>query len=500
MSEPSNQRTVSLHDGPVDPALAGLEPPSVWRCFGDLARIPRKTGNEAGVRAYVKAFAERHNIAYEENNVGDVLLRVNPGTQGTIVGVQAHMDMVCVSRDGAPFDFDREPIRLKRDGDFVTADGTSLGADNGIGVAYALALAEETQGPLEVLLTVDEEQGFTGIEGVAPGWLRARFLINLDSEEEGYLTIASAGGRDFLVRLPAERRAPATSIAAFEVTVDGLKGGHSGVEIHRGRTNALKVMSRVLASAKAYAGVVFGINGGTAPNVIPSAARAVVGVPADRSSEFQRRVAELRTSLLTEEDPALRIELTPAQDNRPPLTAAASDRLIRLFDDIPSGVIVPSPRDPTQPFVSNNLAIVKDASDGGFELTMMSRSPATEELEKLEGRYRSIAEQNGASVSAGKVVPGWSPNYDSPLLARFQKKYGELYGKTAKILEIHAGLECGALQGKYPGMDLISVGPDITNVHSPDERVSVESTRRTFDLVRAVIRDLQSDTPAGQSA
>lgn len=476
---------------PINPVLAGLEPVSVWRFFGDISAIPRKTGNEAGVRAYVRAFAAKRGFVYEENDIGDVLLRVNQGKPGMIVGVQAHMDMVCVSRDGAPFDFGKQPIRLVRDGDFIGADGTTLGADNGIGVAYALALAEQVAGPFEVLLTVDEEQGFTGIEGVAPGWMASKLVINLDSEEEGYLTIASAGARDFKLRLEAGYGLVPDGYVALQVILDGLKGGHSGVEIHRGRTNALKAMGQVLQAAVACGGVVYGMAGGMAPNVIPSACRAVAAVPAARVEELRANVATLRKRLLTEEDPVMRIELTPVQEGRRPLDAASCNRLLRLLSSIPSGVLVPSPRDPAQPFVSNNLGVLEQ-EEGAFLLTLMSRSPASEELEKLEVYYRGIAEAQGATIKAGRLVAGWAPDYDSALLARFQAKYREQTGNDPKILEIHAGLECGALKSKYPGMDLISVGPDITGAHSPDERVSIGSTKRTFDLVMSVIRDLHA--------
>ena len=498
MPDDQNQPDESvLPGGSLDPALVDLEPAAVWRYFGDLARIPRESGNEAGVRAYIKAVAAQRNVICEENEVGDLLLRVNPNASGCVVGVQAHMDMVCVSRDGAPFDFAREPIRLKRDGDFLRADGTSLGADNGIGIAYALALAEEVDGPLEVLLTVDEEQGFTGIEAVAPGWMRAQFLINLDSEEEGYLTIASAGAQDFVVSVPVERHEPSTALQAYLVKIDGLKGGHSGIDIHRDRVNALKAMGLALSAAKACGGVVYGMRGGNAPNVIPSSSTAVVGLTEDGAVALRSRLAALQRELTTTDDPAPRIDITTATESRKPLTASSLDRLLGLLDQIPSGVMIASPRDPSQPFLSNNLAIVKEPTHDRLELTMMSRSPASAELEQLEGRYRAIAEKNGASVVAGRLVPGWAPDYDSPLLARFQRKHKEQFGHEAKILEIHAGLECGALQGKYPGMDLISVGPDITDVHSPDEKVSVGSTRRMFDLVRAVIHDLHREAPTG---
>ena len=482
----------STADAPVDPALAGLEPASMWRHFGALTRIPRASCNEAGVRAYVQAFAAARGIACEVNEVGDVLLRVNPDAEGPVVGLQAHMDMVCVSKDGAPFDFAREPIRLLRDGDSLHADGTSLGADNGIGVAYALALAEEATGPLEVLLTVDEEQGFTGIEGVAPGWLRSAYLINIDSEEEGFLTIASAGARDFVVTLPVERTALEEPLEQLALTLDGLEGGHSGVDIHRGRLNALTLLGRALAAAKACGGAVLGVGGGSAPNVIPSSARATLAVPPGRVGELRARLDELRQGVATAADPALRIELAPAPATRPraPLTAASSDALVGLLGALPTGILVPSPLDPALPFVSNNLAIVREQAEGALELTLMSRSPEAAELVKLGERLRGIAEAHGATLEAGNLVPGWAPDYGSPLLALFQRVHREHTGKEAKLLEIHAGLECGALQAKYPGMDLISVGPDITGVHSPAEQVSIASALRTYDLVRAVLREL----------
>lgn len=487
-----NTNRNAADDKTLDPALVGLEPSSMWRVFGDLARIPRESGNEAGVLAYAQAFADKRGFVCEVNEVGDVLLRVNPDAPGPVVGLQAHMDMVCVSRDGAPYDFAHEPIHLVREGDFIHAESTSLGADNGIGVAYALALAEEVSGPLEVLLTVDEEKGFEGIEGVAPGWLRAKFLINIDSEEEGYFTIASAGARDFRVRLEAEREQPAAPLEGLEISVDGLKGGHSGVEIHRGRTNALKVLGQVFSAVKALGGAVYGMTGGTAPNVIPSACKGIVGLPANQVERFRTELAELQRKLATQEDPALKLEAAAASPSALPLTSRTSDRLVALLDQLPGGVIVASRLDPTQPFVSNNLAMARETPEGRIELTLMSRSPSSAELEKLETTYRGIAERNGATVDGGRVVPGWAPNYDSALLALFQRKYREQYGKDGKVFEIHAGLECGALQSKYPGMDLISVGPDITGVHSPDEKVSIESARRTYQLVREVIRELHA--------
>jgi dipeptidase D len=485
MADHSNKQAQSQ---PIDPALAGLQPESMWRHFGALARIPHGTGNEAGVRGYVKEFAAKHGFVCEENEIGDLLLRIHAGAKGPIIGLQAHMDMVCVAAPGVTFDFAKDAIRLKRDGDWIRADGTSLGADNGIGVAYALALAEEIEGPLEVLLTVDEEKGFTGIEAVAPGWMHAKALINIDSEEEGFLTIASAGGCDYIAKLAAERKA-AGAMTVLSLAIGGLKGGHSGVEIHRGRTNALKVMGQVLAAATACGGVVFGADGGTAPNVIPSQAIGAVGVPAGKVDEYKKRLTDLQKSLATQEDPGLTITAAAGKDDRSPLAADVSGKLVALLAELPTGVIVPSPRDPSQPFVSNNVAMLKEA-EGKIVLTMMSRSPAAAELQKLEDRYRGIAKGHGVELTAGRLIPGWAPDYNSPLLAKFQAKYREMYGKEAKIFEIHAGLECGALQSKYPGMDLISVGPDITDVHSPAEKVSAESARRTYDLVRAVVQDL----------
>ncbi len=474
----------------VDPALAGLEPAAMWRYFGDLCRIPHESGNEAGVCAYAQSFAAERGYECEVNAVGDVLLRVNTSKPGPVVALQAHMDMVCVSRDGAPFDFATQAIALKRDGDTIHADGTSLGADNGIGVAYALALAELASGPLEVLLTVDEEQSFKGIEGVAPGWLRAKALINLDSEEEGFLTIASAGARDFIIRLAQERETQSPSVESLELSLDGLKGGHSGVEIHRGRTNALKAMARVLREVVDHGGVVYGMRGGTAPNVIPSSAKASIGLPSEKMDAFRKRLEQLRGQLQTEEDPVVNLELSSTTQTGAPLRLSCLEKLLGLIEQIPSGVLVASKLDPSQPFVSNNLAMVRALDDGEIELKLMSRSPSREELEKLVGQYEAIALANGGKIAFGKLVPGWAPDYKSPLLALFLRKYKEQSGKDGKVFEIHAGLECGALQEKYPGMDLISVGPDITDVHSPDEKVSVSSALRVFELVRDVIDEI----------
>ena len=473
--------------------------------------IPRETGNEAGVREYVRAFASARGFACEVNEVGDVLLRVRPEAKGPCVALQAHMDMVCVSRDGAAFDFARQPIPVRRDGDFICAEGTSLGADNGIGVAYALALAEETSGPLEVLLTVDEEQGFTGVQGVAPGWLRAERLINIDSEEEGYLTIASAGGRDFVARLDATRAAAVGEGArvALEIVIEGLKGGHSGVEIHRGRTNALKVAAKIVAEVRRSGGAVYGLAGGTAPNVIPSSARVVVGLAAADVEPFRARLVALQGELVTVEDPGLRITAAlSAAAATDPLAPSVVERLVKLLEGVPTGVIVASKLDPSQPFVSNNLAIVREVREvreareareaqangaAAYELVWMSRSPSDEELEKLYGRYRALGTELGVELEAGKLVTGWAPDYDSKLLARFRDIYRARYGKDAKVLEIHAGLECGALKAKYPGLDAISVGPDITGVHGPDERVSIASSERTYALVRAVIDAIHAE-------
>ncbi|MCU0692125.1 MAG: beta-Ala-His dipeptidase [Polyangiaceae bacterium] len=484
----------------IDPAFAGAEPASVWRYFSHIARIPRASGNEAGVRDYVQQYAASRGFACEVNEVGDVLLRVRPDAPGPVVALQAHMDMVCVSEPGVTFDFAKEAIRLRRDGDFIRADGTTLGADNGIGIAYALALADDAEGPLEVLLTVDEERGFSGVEGVAPGWLKANFLINLDSEEEGFVTIASAGARDFKVTLPVRREAPPVAVEPLLLTVGGLKGGHSGVEIHRGRTNALKVAGLALAKVRACGGYVCAVQGGMAPNVIPSSSSVLLGVPPERVADLREQLSALQQALITQEDPNLRIDVSSGHEVRQPLCSRSVDQLVALLAELPTGVIVPSPRDATQPFVSNNVAVLGELETGAIQLTMMSRSPASEELEKLAERYRAVAQSNGASMVAGRLVPGWAPNYDSPLLALFQKKHREQYGKNATVLEIHAGLECGALQTKYPGMDLISVGPDITDVHSVQEKVSIASTRRVFELVRSVVRELGTTPPKLVSA
>lgn len=480
----------NLEVSPLDPAFIGLEPRTVWRHFHDLTRIPRGSGNEAAVRSHIEAWAVARGFQPEVDATGNLLVRVNAQVPGPIVGLQGHLDMVCVAEDDLQIDFKRDPIPVVREGDEITAEGTSLGADNGIGIAYAMALAEECAGPLELLFTIDEENGFTGVDGVKPGWLRCSEMLNLDSEEEGFFTIACAGGRDFVVEVPVAREPAVADLRALHLSIDGLKGGHSGIEIHRGRTNAIKAMGEVLAAVRELGGVLYGIRGGSKRNVIPFSSHATVGLPADAVPALEARLARLHRELSSPEDPDLNLGLEPTRADRDPMTGDAFSKMLSLVEALPSGVIKATDQDPDQPLVSNNLAIVEETASGDLRITNMSRSPSQAELDAVEARIAGMAQDRGATSRADGGYVGWEADYDSPLLATCLAKYREVFGREAKVLEIHAGLECGAIKAKYPDLNVISFGPNIHGAHTTHETVSVTSSERTYGLLRAVVAEL----------
>lgn len=475
----------------LSPVLKGLQPEAVWRHFYALTQIPRCSGHEEGVRQYVQNFAKERGFVVETDAVGNVLLRVLPDAPGESICVQGHMDMVCVADEAVEHDFAKDPIGLRREDDKLYAIGTSLGADNGIGVAYGLALAESSTGPLEVLCTVDEEVGLVGASSLQPGWLKSKILLNLDSEEEDFITIACSGGRDWHVRLPFEMTARDAGQQLLEIKIGGLQGGHSGIDIDVGRVNALQVMGKMLAPVLEQGGALAMVQGGVKHNAIPSSARAQVSVAAGQQAMLQDLAKTLEQDLRCDADPGLEIVVRKApQSVDQVLTNDKGLQVLALLQGLPHGVSKHSPKDPTLPFVSNNFAIVA-WEEAQLHVTLSGRSPVAKEIDSIEARINSVCEPIGAAVVSENSYPGWEPNYDSPLLAKSQKIFAKYMGKEAKILEIHAGLECGIIGAKYPGMDMISIGPDLHYPHSPREHVIISSVERVFLLVQAIIDDLR---------
>ncbi len=476
-----------------------LQPRAVWQIFGEMAKIPHGSGNEAAIQAMFKQWAARRGLACKEDKVGNLLIEIpaSPGLEHVApVLVQGHVDMVCEKNAATKHDFAKDPIRLVVDGDWVKADGTTLGADNGIGVAMGLALAESSEvkhGPIEVLLTVDEERGLTGARGVPAGFFKARRMINLDSEEDTALFMGCAGGRDSALTLKLRAIKTPRGMTGRKLVIQGLKGGHSGLDIHTGRANANKLLARVLHEA---AGVmplrIESIGGGLLRNAIPREAEARVLVPETDARAFKKLVDAFLQRVAAEElkgvDDGLEWRLTTVKVERS-WTEAESRRLLDLLVAIPHGVLGMSRALPDLVETSSNLGVVK--TDGNkVRITCCSRSSVMSQLGNVAAQHAALAMLAGAELDQPAGYPAWQPNPESPLLHTVVAQYARLFGEKPELKAIHAGLECGLLLENYPGLDIVSFGPNIRGAHSPDEKVQIGSVQKIWTLFAAVIEDL----------
>ena len=483
-------------------ALSHLSPRSVWAHFAALAAIPRPSGREERAVAFVRGIGESIGAKLKSDARGNVVLSV-PASAGrdkaAPVILQTHLDMVCEKNRDVAHDFERDPILPRLQGEWVQATGTTLGADNGIGVAAALAAATDEgvkHGPLELLFTLDEETGLTGAKELDPKILSGRMLLNLDSEEDGVIFVGCAGGEDTLIDVKPTHKAPSFRGTAMKLSVLGLRGGHSGLNIIENRGNALKLVARVL-SALVEEGVPFdlaSIAGGSKHNAIPREAEAVV-VPEPKSKE---RLETLTAAALA----AFRIELAKIDDGltvtwtecpEPPrvLATADRDRLLRLLIGLPHGVLGMSQDIPGLVETSNNLAVVTE-HEGAIRVVTSSRSSVAPTLAYVLTQVRALAALSGASVTLKDGYPGWKPNMDSKALAVVREVYKTRWKKEPHVTAIHAGLECGLLGEKIPGLDMVSFGPQIEGAHSPDERVHVPSVERFWGALTEVLDRLSA--------
>ncbi len=472
----------------MDKALEGLKPELLWRHFDEIRRIPRCSKNEGKIREYVIKFAREKALEYEVDEVGNVLIRkkATPGHEGApTVVLQAHLDMVCEKNSDVDFDFEKDAIRIKREDGWITAEGTTLGADNGIGVAAALAVLEDdsiVHGPLEVLLTVDEETGLTGASNLKPNWLRGKYLLNLDSEDEGVFFIGCAGGRDTVLKIPVSRKDRKGT--AFEIKVSGLKGGHSGVDIHLQRGNAIRILARVLYEIDGAE--IAEIHGGNKRNAIPREAKAIVFAPEEKVKEAVEKVlAEVREELKYS-DPEVKIEYSPSQASR---AIAESKRIIDFLMALPHGVLAMSLAMEGLVETSTNLAVVK-TGEGEVEVVESSRSSVNSSLEFVCKQLRALGDLAGVQTHQPPGYPGWTPNPDSELLSKMKEIYRRLFGKEPEVTAIHAGLETGIIGKNYPNMEMISFGPTIRFPHSPDEKVEIASVEKFWRLLVETLREL----------
>ena len=479
--------------------VQNLEPPSLWRHFADLNAVPRPSKKETRVIQFMVSFGESLGLRTQVDDVGNVIIRkpASPGMEKRMkVALQSHLDMVHQKNAGTDFDFEQEGIRMYVDQDWVKAEGTTLGADNGIGVAAIMALLASTDiahPPLEALFTIDEETGMTGAMGLKGGLLEADILLNLDTEDDEELTIGCAGGIDITATGGYEQAALKGDWQAFRLNLSGLTGGHSGMDIHRGRGNANKLMNRLLLASEAAFGLrIAAVEGGSLRNAIPRESVAVVAVPAGQAAAFLAHVAAFAETLQSEHrstDPDLQLKAETTALPGEVFESAFQRQFLRAVYACPNGIYRMSPDIAGLVQSSNNLARV-EARDGSYEVLCLARSAVDSEKMDLSAAIRSAFELGGAAVSFGGSYPGWTPRPDAEIVPLMTALYRSSFDQEPKVGGCHAGLECGILGANYPEMEMISFGPNIRGAHSPDEQVPISSVQKFWGFLLETLKQI----------
>ncbi|MEN3260964.1 beta-Ala-His dipeptidase [Sodalis endosymbiont of Spalangia cameroni] len=477
--------------------LSQLTPQPLWDIFANICAIPHPSYHEEALATHILQWAQGKGLFAERDQVGNILIR-KPATPGyenrRPVAMQAHLDMVPQKNSDTIHDFTQDPIQPWIDGEWVKARGTTLGADNGIGMASALAvLADDSveHGPLEVLLTMTEETGMEGAFGLQPGWLQSEILINTDSEEEGEIYMGCAGGVDFKTQLPLSRETAPAGYHKVRVALTGLRGGHSGGDIHLGLGNANKLLARFLADFCATLDIrLLDINGGTLRNAIPREAFAILALPREDVDTLRTQarayLAMIESELAAvEKKPVL--EVSDSQHDGQALTKACGDRLIALLHAMPNGVIRMSDDVKGVVETSLNVGVVSMDADKA-EIRCLIRSLIDSGKLQVEGMLHALGRLAGATTVAKGSYPGWKPDANSPVMHVVRDTYRQLFNKTPNIQVIHAGLECGLFKKPYPDMDMVSIGPTITGPHSPDEQVHIASVGQYWTLLTALLK------------
>jgi dipeptidase D len=485
-------------------ALAGLEPHALWNRFEALTMIARPSRHEEPVIEHVRAWAADHGFELRQDAARNLVVRV-PATEAresasTLI-LQGHLDMVCERRPGSPYDPAEGRIGLVRDGEWLTADGTTLGADNGIGVAAMMALAEDESlphGPLELLMTVNEEVGGPGegASGLDPSLVSGSILLNLDSEEDGKLTVGSASSTDTSIQVEKPREACEPGAITLSVSVGGGFGGHSGTDIARGRANAIKVLARALRETLAVAPFrLVSLNGGKSWNAIPREATAVCSLPPEREATFRAAVRAAAATIedaYANTDPDVAISVARSTEEVDAWTEAATEDILDLIAIVPSGPLAMSPD--FDGLVETSTSVGEATSDGGrLKLHSLSRSSNSSALPDVIAALDAAARLAGGSLTIEQADPGWRPNLDSPALAACSRVYEQLFGETPIVTAVHAWLETAVIGGRVPGrLDMLSFGPQIEAPHSPDERVSIPTVERFWRLLTALVDELSA--------
>ena len=475
-----------------------MEPSAVWNQFYEISQIPRCSTKEEKILSYLKDFCKKNNLTFKQDKIQNICIKkpASPGFENLPgVVLQGHMDMVCEKNADTVHDFSKDPIKLMVKDGWISADGTTLGADNGIAVAMALAVLEDKtieHGPLEALFTVDEESALTGALELDPSIIDGRVLFNIDSEEEGIFYIGCAGGVTTIGNLPVEEEDLKEDQKSYQLRVTGFKGGHSGAEIHEERANAISVGARILRDLNASSDIqIHKINGGGKHNAIPREIfisfvsdnpEAIIETISKYSKILQNEIGELESNMSVK---------VVEEDGLPEkvFTKDFSDRLLGILFSLPHGVIKMSRKVPGLVETSTNLASVFQKKEK-IEITTSQRSSIMSENDEISGKVKAIMESGGADVHFESRYPSWEPDPDSNILKLFKDIYKKEEGRDAEIKAIHAGLECGVIGDKLEGMEMISFGPDMEDVHTPDERLKVKSVEAVWNFLLKVLKEV----------
>jgi len=482
-------------------AIEGLKPELVWKHFAEISRIPRGSKNEAAVSKHVLDAAKKLGLQAKADKLGNVVVR-KPPSAGRLnvrsVALQGHLDMVCEKNKDTVHDFLKDPIEIVRKGNVLMANGTTLGADNGIAVATSLAIMEDRSlehGPVELLFTVDEETGLTGAHNLSADFLESRTLLNLDSEQEGALYVGCSGGRDTIGTWKVRFDEATGSMTPVQVRVSGLKGGHSGLDIDKGRGNAIKIMNRALLALEAVGARLAFFDGGNKHNAIPRECETVLWIPSKQVAEAGKMVDDVNATVKSElagVEPDLRVALARMNSRKKCKVLRRSEqvRLLKTIAALPHGVIKMSADIPGLVETSTNVAVIKTAKDA-IKIATSQRSSVASEINDLSRSVSSIFELGGARVEHADAYPGWKPDLASPILGVAKSAFRALYGKDPEVKAIHAGLECGIIGERIPGMDMVSLGPTLEAVHSPDEKIFIDTVERFWNFLLEILKGVR---------
>jgi len=480
--------------------LSNLQPQPLWDIFQEICEIPHPSGKLEKIIDYVKNFGEKFGLETSVDEVGNVLIR-KPATPGMenrkVVVLQTHLDMVPQKNNDTAHDFEKDPIDAYVDGEWVTAEGTTLGADNGIGMAATLAILASNDiphGPLEALFTIDEEVGLVGAFEVKPDVLKGDILLNLDTEEDPDFYIGCAGGMDSIIEFPYETVELPADMQTYQLTISGLKGGHSGADIHLGRGNANKIIDRILwKGTKEFGLRLSQLHGGSLPNAIPREAIASIAIPQNHDETFKQFVLDLTKTIRTElatVEPGLKISIKPTEINNL-MDEKSQAQLLNLIYSFPNGVLGMCADIPDLVETSSNFAVIK-SEDKKIAIITSQRSSVDSIKQSVSNMIDALCALSKVSVKHVSQYPGWKPNVNSPILKTVQKVYEAQTNEKPNIKAIHAGLECGLIGKSYPEMEMVSFGPTIKDAHSPDEKVSIKSVMKFWNILLGVLKNIDT--------